>query len=100
MAFSGGSYDEVARWLWNFLRSHAKREHPRVEVLLDKGDEREDKSYGARFRLGQPLTSVMEFDYREVADHRGNLAWCRDLAERTRRVVREHLLSATAQRSV
>ena len=23
--FSGGTYPEVARWLWNFLTAHAKR---------------------------------------------------------------------------
>ena len=24
--FSGGDYDEVARWVWNFAESHAKRD--------------------------------------------------------------------------
>ncbi|HEV8639996.1 MAG TPA: hypothetical protein VGV13_02745 [Methylomirabilota bacterium] len=89
--FSGGSYDEVARWLWNFLTSHAKREHPRFEVLLDAGDEREGKSYGARLRLGDRLSPVFEFDFKEVADNRGGLAWCRAMAELTRTRAREML---------
>ena len=33
--FSGGDYDEVARWLENFVNSHAKREDPRAECVLD-----------------------------------------------------------------
>ena len=35
--FSGGSYEDVARWLRNFLVSHAKREDPRVEVVFEAG---------------------------------------------------------------
>ena len=89
MTFSGGSYDDVARWLHNFLTSHAKRENLRAEVELDAGDEREGKSYGVRFRLGEPESDPIEFDYRVVADHRGELQWCRDLAERTRQAVRD-----------
>jgi hypothetical protein len=89
MAFSGGTYDDVARWLHNFLTSHAKREDPRAEVELDSGDEREGKSYGARLRLGEQVSDLIEFDYRTVADHRGELQWCRDLAERTRQAVRD-----------
>jgi hypothetical protein len=89
MAFSGGSYEDVARWLHNFLTSHAKREQYKAEVEIESGDEREGKSYGARIRLGEQLSDLVEFDYRSVADHRGELQWCRDLAERTRRVVRD-----------
>ena len=89
MAFSGGSYEDVARWLHNFLTSHAKREQYKAEVELESGDEREGKSYGARIRLGEHVSDLVEFDYRSVADHRGELQWCRDLAERTRRVVRD-----------
>ncbi len=88
MTFAGGSYHDVERWLWNFLTSHAKRVNPHVEVLLDAGDEREGKSYGARLRLDARLSASIEFDYREVADRRGELAWCRDLAERTREAAR------------
>jgi hypothetical protein len=92
MAFSGGNYSEVARWLENFLRSHAKREHPRIEVELDRGDGREGRSYGARLALDERLTPLLDLDYKEVADNRGNLAWCRGLAERARVLAREHLL--------
>ena len=88
MAFSGGSYDDVARWLHNFLTSHAKREEYKAEVELESGDEREGKSYGARLRLGEHVSDVLEFDYRTVADRRGELQWCRELAERIRRLVR------------
>ena len=87
--FSGGGYEEVGRWLANFLTSHAKRENPRAEVTLDAGDEREGRTYGARFRVGRRLGPVIELDYRDVADHRETLAWCRTLAERTRRQIRE-----------
>ena len=89
MAFSGGSYEDVARWLDNFLLSHAKREQLRTEVELETGDEREGKSYAGRFRLGEMVSEPIEFEYRTVAERRGELAWCRELAERTRRVVRD-----------
>ncbi len=92
--FSGGSYDEVERWLRNFLTSHAKRENVRVQVELEARDEREGRSYGARLRLGARLTPLVEFDFQEVAQNRGSLAWCAALAERTRAVVRD--LVATA----
>jgi hypothetical protein len=86
--FSGGSYDDVTRWLRNFLTSHAKREHPRAEVVFEAGDDREGRSYGARLRLDGRLSEPMEFEFQAVADHRGELAWCAALAERTRAQVR------------
>ena len=39
--FSGGDYDEVARWLGNFVRSHAKRENLRVEAVVEAEGARE-----------------------------------------------------------
>ena len=89
--FSGGTYDEVARWLRNFLTSHAKRVSPRVEVVLDAGDAREGKSYGARLRVGARVSPVVEFDFHEVAEKRGGLAWCAERAERTKALARELL---------
>jgi hypothetical protein len=89
MAFSGGSYDEVARWLHNFLTSHAKREVWRAEVELESGDEREGASYFARVRLDDAVGGLGELDYRTVADRRGELAWCLELAARTRQAVRD-----------
>ena len=89
MTFSGGSYDDVSRWLHNFLTSHAKRENLHAEVELESGDEREGKSYAARFRLGDRVSDPIDFDFRTVADRRGELQWCRDLAERTRQAVRD-----------
>ena len=89
MSFAGGSYEEVSRWVHNFLTSHAKREDVHAEVELESGDAREGKSYGARFRLGGQVSSLTDLDYRTVADHRGELQWCRDLAARTRASVKD-----------
>lgn len=86
--FSGGSYDEVARWVGMFLTSHAKREHPRVEVLLDEDDALQGRGYRARLRLGERVSEALELDFREVADQRGTLAWCAALAARTRTLAR------------
>lgn len=94
MTFAGGSYGEIERWLRNFLTSHAKRVDPRVEVLLEAGDAREGVSYGARLRLGGRVTDVVEYDYKDVAEHRGGLAWCVALAARTQDQVRSGLLGA------
>ena len=80
--FSGGTYDDVARWLLNFVLSHAKREHPRVEVVFEAGEARAGVSYAARLILDGRSTSVIEFDYADVAAHRGDLAWCRAMAAR------------------
>ena len=87
--FSGGTYDEVARWLWNFLTAHAKRENLHAEVELDSGEEREGKSYAARVRLGDRFTAPIEFEFADVAPHRENLDWCATLARRVREVVRD-----------
>jgi hypothetical protein len=87
--FSGGTYDEVARWIWNFLTSHAKRENVRAEVEVEAGDEREGKSYGARVRLAERVSGPIEFSYPEVAQNRGSLQWCANLAARIREVVRD-----------
>ena len=92
--FSGGTYPEVARWLWNFLIAHAKRVDPRFEVVLDAGDEREGQSYGARLSFLRHLSPTVEFEFREVADNRGTLVWCSALAERTKTLARELVASA------
>jgi hypothetical protein len=94
--FAGGTYDEVARWLRNFLISHAKRVDPRIEVELDSGGEREGHSYGARLRLGRRVSGVIEFDYKDVAEHRGSLAWCAALASQIRERASGVLASATS----
>lgn len=94
--FSGGSYHEVERWLWNFLTSHAKHVNPRIEVALEAGDEGEGTSYGARLRLEARVSPVVEFDFSEVAANRGSLAWCAALAERTKRLARELVAQGAA----
>jgi hypothetical protein len=86
--FSGGSYEEVARWLGIFLTSHAKREHPRVEVVFDEDDALDGRAYRAWLRLGERVSAPIELDYKDVADHRGALAWCAALAARTRGLAR------------
>jgi hypothetical protein len=91
MAFSGGSYGEVRRWVWNFLTSHAKRVDPRIVVDLDDDDAREGVSYGARLKLGARTTRLVELDYKDVAANRGALAWCAALAERTKELARAEL---------
>ena len=87
--FSGGTYDEVARWLRNFLAAHAKRENVRAEVELGAGEEREGKSYAARVRLGERFAPPIEFEFTDVARNRGRLDWCAALAARVREVVRD-----------
>lgn len=82
--FSGGTYAEVGRWLRIFLTSHAKREDPRLEVAIENGDAREGRSYGARLLLRGRASATVEFDYAEVAAHRGERAWCAAEAERVR----------------
>jgi hypothetical protein len=89
--FSGGSYDEVARWLRMFLTSHAKREHPRIEVVLDEDDALRGRAYRARLRFGDRVSEPLELDFEDVAEHRGALAWCAALAARTRALARRLL---------
>jgi len=87
--FSGGDYDEVARWLENFATSHAKRENLRAECALDTEGAREGKSYGLRLRVGEHLSSEIELAFDEVASRRGSMAWCQALADRVRGLVSE-----------
>jgi hypothetical protein len=87
--FSGGDYHEVARWLENFVNSHAKREDPRAECVLDTDGPREGTSYGVRVRLGEQRSSEIELPFTDAAGSRGSLAWCQQLADRVRGLVRE-----------
>lgn len=89
--FSGGDFHEVGRWLLNFLTSHAKRESPRVEALVD---ETHPTAYGARLRLGGRLGPRIELDAKAVADNRGDLEWCQALAEQVRGLARDLLAVA------
>jgi hypothetical protein len=92
--FSGGDYEEVARWLRNFVTSHAKRENLHVEAVLETEGPREGKSYGVRLQLGERLyppadEAAIELPFEEVARNRGSLAWCTALADRVRALARE-----------
>ena len=95
--FSGGSYDDVSRWLRNFLTAHAKREDPRLEIVLETGGDLEGQGYRARVRSGDRLGEPMNLDYREVADNRGTLAWCAALAARIRELARPLLAAGSAR---
>ncbi len=91
--FSGGDYEEVGRWLRNFVTSHGKRENVLVEAVVETERPREGKSYGLRLRLGErllpsPEEAPIELSYPEVAEGRGRLAWCSALAERVRALAR------------
>ena len=92
--FSGGEYDEVGRWLRNFVMAHAKRENLRVEAVVETGGSREGRRFGVRLRLGDglrpaPPAPAVELGYPEVAQNRGSLAWCSGLASRVRALARE-----------
>lgn len=87
--FSGGDYGEVARWLENFVTSHAKHEDLHAECVLDSAGPREGASYGVRVRVGELLSPKIELDFPEVARSRGELAWCQRLADRVRGLTRE-----------
>jgi hypothetical protein len=101
--FSGGEYDEVARWLRNFVTAHAKRENLRAEAVVEAAGPREGQSFGVRLRLGAglapaPPAAPLELGFPEVAQNRGSLAWCKGLADRVRALARE--LPATGSRSL
>lgn len=92
--FSGGEYEEVTRWLRNFVVAHAKRENLRVEAMVEADGPREGQSYGVRLRLGRglrpaPPAPALELGFAEVAQNRGSLAWCSGLADRIRALARE-----------
>jgi hypothetical protein len=94
-------YHEVAAWLENFVRSHAKREDARIEVLLDAAGPREGHSYAVRLVLGtrvHPLLDAppIELPFREVAAGRTRFDWTEQLAARTRAAAREMVSSARA----
>ena len=95
MSFSGGSYDEITRWVWNFATSHAKRVDPRIEVEVDAGDEREGVSYGVRLKFGARKSRALELDYVDLAANRGSLAWCAALAEQIQQIARTELVVVT-----
>jgi hypothetical protein len=91
--FSGGDYDEVTRWLTNFVASHAKRENLRAEAVVEADGPREGESYGVRLRVGEAVRPPaseppIELDFDEVAQNRGQLAWCAALADRVRALAR------------
>jgi hypothetical protein len=86
-------YQEAGRWLLGFVRVHAKREHGRVEAVLEEGDAREGRSYGVRLvldgRLEPPAGAPpLELGYEEVALGRTRFAWCAALAVRVRTLAR------------
>ena len=92
-------YHETGTWLAGFLRSHAKRESPRIEVILESAGAREGRSYGVRLSLGgrlhpAPGSQPIELDFGEVATGRTRFAWCAALGERIRVAAQELLSTA------
>jgi hypothetical protein len=92
-------YDETGSWLEGFVRSHAKRGDPRIEVVLDTAEPREGRSYGVRLTLvgrvaPPPGSPPLEFEYREVADGRPRFAWCAALGEHVQALARELVAAA------
>jgi hypothetical protein len=92
-------YDEAGRWLEGFVRSHAKRESPRIEVRLETTGAREGDSYGVRLSLDgrvqpPPESPPIVLSFREVAEGRSRFAWCAALGERIRATARELLGTA------
>jgi len=92
----GGSYEEVARWLWNFATSHAKHESPLVEAVVETLEERDGQFYGLRLRVGERFLPPVdqppiEFAYSEVSEGKARFAWCEALASRIRGWARELL---------
>jgi hypothetical protein len=87
-------YHETGHWLEGFVRSHAKRESPRIEVLLDTTGARDGHSYGVRLALDErrqpPLGSPpIELGFRDVAEGRARFEWNAALAERIRGSARQ-----------
>lgn len=100
--FAGGSYEEVARWFRIFLNSHAKRESPRIEAIVEAGDERAGKTFGVRLRLDEAYSPsldqpAIEFSFQGVSDGKGSFSWCESAGRRVRDWARE-LLSAERSR--
>ncbi|MFQ5899910.1 MAG: hypothetical protein ACE5JN_16930 [Candidatus Methylomirabilia bacterium] len=103
-AYKGGSYEEVAGWLLKFVNSHAKRESPKVEGLVETSEGRKGESYGLRLRLGDRLLPPAdqppkELAYRGVSEGRTRFAWCDDLARRVRGWARQLLEAESDQPS-
>ena len=92
--FSGGDYEEVRRWLTNFVLSHARREALGTEAVVEAEGPREGTSYGVRLRLGDrvappPGAAALEVAFEEARDQRGSMAWCQALAGRVRALARD-----------
>jgi hypothetical protein len=92
-------HQEIGDWLAGFVRSHAKLESPRIEVLLDGTGPPEGRLYGVRLSLDgkvhpPPGSPPIELEFREVAEGRTRFAWCAALAERIRAAARALLAAA------
>jgi hypothetical protein len=93
-------YRETGAWLSAFVRSHAKRECPRLELILETGGARQGRSYGVRVSLEgrvhpPPGSPPIELAFEDVAGGRTRFAWCEALAQRIRVTARELLDSAS-----
>ncbi len=85
--------DEVGRWLRNFVASHAKRESPRVEAVIEASGDGEGLRYAVSLVMGERRApardhSPLELSLPEIEAGRARLAWCEELAARVRGVAR------------
>ena len=102
--FAGGSYEEVARWFRIFLNSHAKRENPRIEALVEAGGARTGRTFGVRLRLDEAYTPALdqpliEFSFQDVSAGKGSFSWCDSVATRVRGWAREILSAERLRKS-
>jgi hypothetical protein len=84
---------EVGRWLLAFARSHAKREDPRLEAVLETGTGAQGAWCAVRLRLpglepAGPTATVGPLAHGDVAEGRTRFSWCEDLARRVRTAAR------------
>jgi len=96
-------YRQTGAWLVGFVRSHAKRESARIEMLADTSGPREGRSYGIRLTLDgrtipPPEAQPIEHTFQEVAEGRSSFAWCAALGERIRATARELVGAAPSVR--
>ena len=83
-------YHELGGWLQRFAVSHAKRESPQVEAIVETAGEREGRALGLRLSLGAGAwrdavrSELGELSVAEVAEGRTRFAWCEALAQRIR----------------
>lgn len=90
---------ELVRWLAGFANSHAKRESPRIEAVVEQGEGRLTLrlALGTVRRPAPPLPPI-ELATAVVATGRTRFDWCQALAGRIRTEARALLAAADQAR--